>query len=223
MNEDWRLLERHYYVAMAVPFAIDVVITLIVALNADIPGLPERNALTGTVLMLGLLHLAARRLFAPIAATLAAGAGIGPAERALTQLPLRSAVSAGLLYAGTMATRILPPLLFDGATLFGRVGPEAMPTWLDAGMTVLVSAGFMFVVVYFVVSDYLERLCARVFAATGANLSLFYGRFGTKLGSALVFAALAPVLLVAKDVVSYDGERLEQALMLDISVSLVGI
>jgi class 3 adenylate cyclase len=173
--------------------------------------------------MLGVLHLQARRLFAPIAAALAAGKGIGPAERALTQLPLRSAAAAGLLYAATMSARILPPLLLDGATLFGQVPPETRPTPLDAGMTVLVSAGFMFVVVYFVVSDYLERLCARIFAATGANLSLFYGRFGTKLGFALVFAALAPVLLVAKDVVSYDGARLEQALMLDISVSLFGI
>jgi class 3 adenylate cyclase len=219
----WTNVERQYYAIMAVPFLLDAAIALVITIVADIPGLHERNLATGLVLLLAGLHIAARRLYAPIGANLRHGGGMALMERALTQLPLRSAIAAGALYLVAVALRLLPPLLFDGMALFENVPPEQRLSALDAAMTILVSGGFMFVVVYFLASDYLERLCALVFARTGENLGLFFGRFGLKLGYALVFAALAPLALVAADLASYTGERLVGEIYIDLSASLFGL
>jgi class 3 adenylate cyclase len=214
---------RRYYATMAVPFAIDVAITSIIETMIDVDGLLVRNLATGALLLLAALHVEARRLYRPVAAALASGGGMAAMEKTLTQLPLHSARAAGTLYLVVLALRLFPQLLFDGAALFGPVEAGDRLTWLDAILTTLVSGGFMFVVVYFLVSDFLERFCAHLFAATGANLGLFYGRFGTKLGVALLFASLAPMALVAADVVSYTGERLQSEIAVDLSVSAFGL
>jgi len=219
----WKHVERRYYAIMAVPFLLDAAIALVITLVADIPGLHERNLATGLVLLLAGLHVAARRLYAPIGENLRRGGGMALMERALTQLPLRSAIAAGTLYLVAVVLRLVPPLLFDGAALFEDVPFEQRLGALDAAMTILVSGGFMFVVVYFLASDYLERLCARIFEETGENLGLFFGRFGLKLGYALVFAALAPLALVATDLASYSGDRLAAEIYIDLSTSLFGV
>ena len=223
MNEEFRILERQYYMTMAIPFVIDMAITAIVVANIAYPGILERNLLTGGVLLLAGLHLYARWRYAPIAAALADGVDMKRMERALTQLPLHSAKWAGSAYLVVMALRLLPPLLFDGRSLLGTPAGALVPTWLDVILTIAVSGGFMFVATYFIASDFLERLCARIFAASGANLGLFFGRFATKIGIALVFSSVAPMVLVAGDLASYSGERLVDEIMVDLSVSVFGL
>lgn len=223
MNEEFRILQRQYYLMMAVPFVIDMVITAIVLANVADADILERNLLTGGVLLLGGLHLYARWRYAPIAAALTGGVDMKRMERALTQLPLHSAKWAGAAYLVVMALRLLPPLLFDGRSLLGTYAGSAVPTWLDVILTIAVSGGFMFVATYFIASDFLERLCARIFAASGANLGLFFGRFATKIGVALVFSSVAPMVLVAGDLASYSGERLASEIRVDLSVSVFGL
>jgi hypothetical protein len=184
MNEEFRILQRQYYLTMTVPFVIDMVITAIVVANIAYPGILERNLLTGGVLLLAGLHLYARWRYAPIAAALTGGVDMKRMEKALTQLPLHSAKWAGSAYIAAMSLRLLPPLIFDGGSLFGTIDNALTTTWLDAILTIAVSGGFMFVATYFIASDFLERLCARIFAASGANLGLFFGRFATKIGVA---------------------------------------
>ncbi|MBI3505360.1 MAG: adenylate/guanylate cyclase domain-containing protein [Proteobacteria bacterium] len=220
---DWPALARRYYLTMAIPFAIDGVITLIVASIVDYGGIIPRNLLTSGIFLLAGLHLAARWRYAPIAASLAAGIDMKRMEASLTQLPLHSAMYAGGAYLVVVASRMFPPLLFGVAIPFGRLDATLLPTWLDAVLTTAVSGGFMFVVIYFRVSDFLEALCTRVFEANGANLGLFYGRFGLKIGVAMVFSALAPLLLIAGDVASYSGDRLVSEIGVDIAVSLYGL
>jgi hypothetical protein len=91
MNEEFRILQRQYYLTMAAPFVIDMVITAIVVANVANADILERNLLTGGVLLLAGLHLYARRRYAPIAAALTGGVDMKRMERALTQLPLHSA------------------------------------------------------------------------------------------------------------------------------------
>jgi class 3 adenylate cyclase len=223
MNEEFRILQRQYYLTMAAPFVIDMVITAIVVANVANADILERNLLTGGVLLLAGLHLYARRRYAPIAAALTGGVDMKRMERALTQLPLHSAKWAGTAYLAVMSLRLLPPLLFDGWSPFGEVDGTRTPTWLDASLTIAVSGGFMFVAIYFVASDFLERLCARIFAASGANLGLFFGRFASKLGVALAFSSVAPMVLIAGDLASYSGERLTDEITVDLSVSVFGL
>ncbi len=220
---EWKALERRYRLTMAIPFVLDWSITLIILAIIDYPGIFERNLLTSVGVLLVGLQLLARRNFRPIAQVLAEGADVKRMEVALTQLPLVSALCAGGAYLLTIGLRIVPPLLFDGRALLGHVDPANMPTWLDALLTTAVSGGFMFVVIYFRVSDFLERLCMRVFAATGANLGLFYGSFGLKIGVAMAFAAVAPLVLIAGDLASYTGTRMMNEIVIDLSVSVYGL
>jgi class 3 adenylate cyclase len=138
-------------------------------------------------------------------------------------LPLRSATAAGIAYLAIVLMRYLPTMLFGSTLLFGPVYAGLVPTWIDAALTTLVSGSFMFVTVYFIISDFLERLCARIFEATGDNLNLFWGRFDLKFGVALLFSSLAPLLLVSGDVISYSGERLVREIATDLAASIFGL
>lgn len=215
-------IEWRYYLAMAVPFGIDQVISAIFTWILILPELFLRNlAMSGVVLLLG-GHLAARGLFAPIRRFLRTGADFTAIERTLTQLPLRSARWMTLLYLPLLMFRLMLPLVF-GIEAGGAELARVPPTWTDAVVTVLVMTVFGFVVVYFLVSGYLERLCAFLFARHGVNLDLFFGRFALKIVVALLFSAVAPPALIAAEIVSYSGERLMQEVAIDLIASAFGI
>ena len=218
-----RWMERRYYIAMAVPFLLDVVITVTFSTILGLPQLMLQNLATGIAALLIALHIGARLLFRPIHKYLAGEGEFAAIERRLTQLPLRSASLAAYCYLPILLWRIMAPLLLD-LGFPGLILPSVpRPTWTDAILTLLVSNVFIFVVVYFLVSGYLERLCAFIFEQRGVNLGLFFGSFQRKMGVALGFVAIAPLGLVAADVASYSGERLMQEVAVDFGTSVFGL
>jgi len=218
-----RSIERRYYLAMAAPFAIDVVVSGIFTAILMLPWLFLNNLISGGLFLLLGIHLGARRLFRPIRRYLATPADFRAIERPLTQLPLRSATLASWLYLPILLFRIVGPPLVDMG-MPGLLFPEIRrPTWLDAGLTVAVQLMFIFVVVYFLVSGYLERLCTFLFERHDVNLGLFFGSFRLKMGVALGFVSLAPLVIVAGDIASYEGERLLREVAVDFGASAFGL
>lgn len=213
MPAERRAIERRYYAAMAMPFMIDVVIS---AIFTGILGLPElflRNLVTsGLVLGLG-VHVGARLLYRPVHRFLLDGQDFAGIERRLTQLPLRSATLVMWCYLPMLGFRLFAPLVLGAATM-----GVPLPTWTDSLVTLVVQLLFGFVFTYFLISGYLERLCHFLFEAHGVNLSLFFGRFSFKVAIALIFVSLAPLALIAGEIVSYDGDRL----MREVAVDLIG-
>ena len=101
-------MERRYYAAMAMPLAIDVVIS---GIFTGIHGLPElflRNCLVGGLVLGAAVHLGARYLFRPIHEFLRTGEDFAGIERRLTQLPIRSANLVMWLYLPLLVTRLFP-------------------------------------------------------------------------------------------------------------------
>ena len=218
-----RWMERRYYLAMAVPFALDVVITVTFATILWLPQLLLPNLLTGFAALLLAVHIGARMLFRPIRLYLDGQAEFAAIERRLTQLPLRSATLVAYCYLPILLWRIVAPLVFAiwlPGLVFSGV-PRS--TWTDAIATLIVSNVFIFVVVYFIVSGYLERLCVFMFERRGMNLGLFFGSFQRKMGVALGFMSVAPLALVAADVASYTGERLLREVAVDFATSAFGL
>ncbi len=209
-----RGIERQYYAAMAMPFLMDVIVA---ATFSAIVGLMDlflvNLALSALVLGIG-VQGPARHLFRPVRRFLAGEAEFASIERTLTQLPIRSAVVVMWAYMPILLFRMIGPLVF-GYTLSGA--PTA--TWTDAILTVVVQLLFAFVFVYFLVSGYLERLCHFLFIDRGVNLGLFFGRFSLKIAVALVFTALAPLVLIAGEIFSYDGERLAREVAIDLTIA----
>ena len=218
-----RAIERRYYLAMAAPFVLDVAVSAIFCAILELPDAFLRNLVTALPLQLVGGQVAARLLFLPIKRFLAGGRDFATIERRLTQLPLRSASVSFWLYLPVMAFRLFTPLIVswlgDAAALEG----VPVPTLLDACVTLVVQVLFIFVVVYFLVSAYLDRLCQLLFRRHGVNLSLFFGRFALKTGVALVFSAVAPLALIAGDIMSYDGDRMLREVAVDLVASVFGL
>lgn len=211
-------IEWRYYLAMCAPFGIDTVVSAIFTGIHGLPGLFVRNlVIDGVVLLVG-MHLIARGLFRPIHRFLAGEVAFPTIERRLTQLPLLSAVAAVAIYTPIILFRTVIPLIFD----FEDAGLPA-PTWVDALATLVVQTAFMFVVMYFLVSGYLEQLCNSLFQLHGVNLGLFFGRFFTKLVVAFVFGSAGPVFLVAAEIWSYQGDRLMREVAVDLVASCFGL
>jgi class 3 adenylate cyclase len=212
-------VEWRYYQAMAAPFVIDVVIS---GIFTWILGLPEvflnNLVIAGVVLLLG-AHIGARRLFLPIRRFLRSGEDFAAIERPLTQLPLRSASLVMWLYLPILTLRLVLPLVLDAVVIPG----VPLPTWTDGFVTLTIQTLFIFVVVYFLISGYLERLCHFLFERRGVNLGLFFGRFARKIAVALVFTAVAPLVLVAGDLYSYTDERLVREIAIDLIASAFGL
>ena len=213
-----RAIERRYYAAMLMPFVVDVVISGIFTAVLNLPQLFLRNMLVGG-LVLGLgVHVGARVLFRPVREFLRTGHDFPGIEQRLTQLPLRSANLVMWIYLPLLAIRLFPVLFFGP----GMTGVP-MPTWTDSITTLLVQTLFGFVFTYFLISGYLERLCHFLFEAYGVNLNLFYGRFTRKIIVALVFTALAPLAVIAGEIVSYKDERLMQEVAIDLFASVFAL
>jgi len=211
-------IEWRYYLAMAVPFVIDLVVSVIYCWVNRLPQLLPVNVITDLVVLLAGGHVGARYLFLPIRRYLQSGRDFAGIERPLTQLPLRSAMWIMWLYLPLLLYRVVVPMLFDIAP-----ADVPQPTWLDAGLTVIVQTIFIFVVVYFLTSDYLERLCHFLFDRHGVNLGLFFGRFALKVGVALGFSAVAPLALIAGEIFSYSGDRLIREVAVDLLASAFGL
>lgn len=200
-----------YYAAMSLIFMVDTAISFIFCWMHDAFRLFALNLAVDVVVMLGINLLGARYIFAPVRAFIASGENFAGIERTLTQLPLRSAYWVAILFMVIMSERLLLPRML-GAT----ASEVPLSTWADTGATIVVQTLLGFVLTYFVVSGYLERLCYFLFRRHGVNLSLFFGSFSLKIGVALGFIALAPLVLIAVEMLSYSGDRLVQEILVDL-------
>lgn len=207
-------IERRYYAAMAMPFVMDVIVAATFTLILGLPQLFLINLGIAFVVLLVGVRGPARYLFAPVRRFLAGESDFASIERTLTQLPIRSATVVMWAYLPILLYRMIAPLVFD----FPMAGAPR-PTWTDAILTVLVQLLFSFVFVYFLVSGYLERLCHFLFERHGVNLGLFFGNFSRKIAVAMVFTAIAPLVLIAGELLSYTGDRLVSEVAIDLTVA----
>ncbi len=206
-----------YYLAMSVPFAIDV-ITLIVygLLHRELDLLPVNVAISAASLLLG-VGIGAWFLIRPIGRFIAGEISFADVENALTNLPRRSALLMAIFYVPTLAVRMLSRRL--GIDLDAM---QEYPNWPDLVASLVVGTGFNILLVFFVVSAYLDQLCEHLFQTRNVNLGVFHGRFRRKVAVALLFVAFSGVILLSADIASYSGERLVREATMDVVATVVG-
>lgn len=210
-------IKRRYYLLMASPFVIDVGMSLIFVIATDAWPLLARN-IAGSFIafVLGTLLLARSR-FRPISRFLDTGEDYEGVQRALTQLPLRSAMVVGLLALILETIRLAVP-----AHILLEELPIERPTLLDTIAVIFELSLFYFIFTYFVISDYLARLNTYIFERWNVTLGLYFGRFSVKLGVALLVASVGPLVLILVDVLSYTGDRVRQEILVDAASALFG-
>ncbi len=210
-------LRRRYYYLIAAAFLVDMAIAGIFMALSDVWYLAPRIVLSSFLVLVVVNVLIARWQFAPIARFLETGQDFAGIERRMTQLPLHSARNVAILAFLLLGFRLGLQAVFGDGEAVGT------PTVLDAIMTVVVEAVFFFVLVYFVISDYLAGLGRFIFERYGQNLSLYFGRFSTKLAVALLVASLLPILQILVDIYSYEGDRARAEVLVDASAALFGL
>ncbi|MFI4998529.1 MAG: adenylate/guanylate cyclase domain-containing protein [Reyranellales bacterium] len=206
-----------YYLAMSVPFQIDVATSAVyAAINAHPLTLIPMSVVSAAFLVVG-VGLGAYLLIRPIERFLAGEVAFADVEQGLARLPWRSALLVALLYAPMLALRLLSARI--GITFGATIEVAA---WIDTVATFLVVTSFNVVLTYFVVSAYLDQLCEHLFEVKAVNLSTFPGTFRRKVGVAVLFVSFAAMTLLVGDIASYDGDRLVREATVDVTASVVG-
>jgi class 3 adenylate cyclase len=211
------LRRRYLWMAVSIYF-VDLAITLIFAATTGSWANFWRSEGIGLLLMLGANWLIARRLFEPIRRFLVGEMPFDDVQRRLTQLPLLTARYVGLLAVVVIA--------FRGSTPWWADLPNAeaiRPTIADFIAVNVVLPVFYFTYTYFVVSDYLARLCSFIFERYGRNLGLFFGSYTLKLIVALLVISVAPLAAIVVDLFSYNGERLQAEILVDVASAVMGV
>jgi len=208
---------RYLWMATSI-FFLDLGITVIfLAANDAWANLWTSDAI-GVVLLLGVNWLIARRLFEPIRRFLASEVPFEDVQRRLTQLPLRTAQwVAALAFVVTAVRNSMPWWAF--------FLPVALPIpgIADFVTVCIVLTVFYFTFTYFVVSDYLANLCGFIFDHYGRNLELFFGSYTLKLLVALLVTSIAPLTAILVDLFSYDGEHLQNEILVDVASAVLGL
>lgn len=206
-----------YYLAMAVPFAIDVITLVVYAvLHRAFVLLPLNVAISAAFLLVG-VGAAAHFLIRPISRFIAGEISFADIEGALTSLPRRSALVMTICYVPMLGLRMLP-------RHFG-IDVDAMqevPNWPDLVASLVVGTGFNVLLIFFVVSAYLDQLCEHLFRTRNVNLHVFHGRFRRKVSVALLYMAFAGVVLLSADIASYSGPRLVREATMDVVATVLG-
>jgi class 3 adenylate cyclase len=207
-----------YYLAMAVPFAIDVATSAVYAvINGQPLVLLPMAAVSAAFLVAG-VGIGAWLLFRPVQRFMAGELAFSAIEHRLATLPRSSAVLVACLYAPMLALRLLSPRL--GVTFGATI---EIATWADTAASFFVVTAFNVVLTYFVVSAYLDRLCGYFFLTHGVNLGTFPGAFRYKIGVAILFVSFAAMILLAADIASYSGERLVREATMDVTAAVAGV
>lgn len=211
---------RRRYLLMTVSAAgVDIAFNLtFVALQGAWAYAP-RSVGISLVLLLGVNWFVATRLFAPIQRYLDGTATFEQAQRRLTQLPLRTAQVVGVL-------SLLVTLLRLGSTYF--LTDPAMtgvprPSLAQVITLSVVLPVFFFTYAYFVISDYLTRLCAFIFRHDGRNLTLYFGSYTAKLIVALLVVSIAPLASIIVALYSYEGDRLKVEVTTVVGITLIAV
>ncbi len=206
-----------YYLAMGVPFVIDLITLVVYALmHQEFALLPLNVAVSAAFLLAG-VGIGAHFLIRPIGRFIAGEISFADIEEAMTSLPRRSALVMALCYVPMVALRMLP-------RHFG-IDIDAMqedPNWPDLVASFVVGTAFNVLLIFFVVSAYLDQLCEHLFRNRNVNLHVFHGRFGRKVSVALLFMAFAGVILLSADIASYSGGRLVREATMDVVATIVG-
>ena len=208
---------RYLWMATSV-FFLDLAITVVfMALSGSWLN-AWRSVTIGIALLLVVNWLVARWLFTPIRRYLAGEIPFEAIQRRLTQLPLLSARTTGILALLVWAFRLSVPwwVDYDGTAL-------PTPTIADFVVALIVLSVFYFTFAYFVVSDYLAQLCDFIFRHYGENLSLFFGSFMVKLLVALIVISIGPLAAILTELYSYEGERLQFEILVDIATAVMGV
>jgi class 3 adenylate cyclase len=208
---------RRYYLAMAAPFAVDLVTLLVYASINLAPEVLVPSATVSAAFLLVGTGLCAYFLIRPVARFTAGEVPFSQIERRLSCLPRDSAIVVGIFSAPMLGLRLLSHRLdiTFGATL-------DVVEWNDVVASFVVGTAFNVVLTFFVVSAYLDRLCEYLFATHGVNIGVFRGRFRRKVGIALIFVSFAGVILLVGDIASYSGARLIREATVDVTAAVMG-
>ncbi len=212
-----RTIVRRYYLAMSVPFLIDLVTSAVYVAIENDPFALLPMATVSAGFLLGGVGLGAYLLIRPVQRFLAGEIGFGEIEQRLASLPRHSALVVACLYAPMMALRLLSPRI--GVTFGATIEVAA---WIDTITTFFVVTSFNVVLTFFVVSAYLDQLCEHLFQYKKVNIGTFHGAFRRKVGVAVLFVSFAAIALLAGDIASYDGARLLREATVDVTASFVG-
>ena len=213
------LRRRYLWTAVSI-FLLDVGVSVIFRIvNGDWEKI-WWSVVPSALLLLGANWLVARRLFEPIHRFLKGEAAFEDIERRLTQLPLLTGrwvvIFSVVLYAYRNSLSWWLP------TPEGSIGLQGQ-TVADYIAVCLLVPIYYFTYTYFRVSDYLASLCTFVFERTGHNLTLYFGRYATKLIVALLVVSIVPLATIIVDLFSYTGARQQAEIVVDAAASVVGL
>lgn len=211
---------RRRYLLMAISCAaVDLVFTLIFIMLTDGWSLAPRSLGAGLLLLGGVNYFLASRLFAPILSFLEGRTSFEDTQRRITQLPLLTAQNVLVLTAVVTVFRLGSSyFLNDPATSHVPV-----PTLSDTLTLCIILPVFYFTYIYFVISDYLGRLCGFIFRHYGRTLGLFFGSYTIKLIVALLVISILPMAAIVVDLFSYSGDRLRAEISNDVAVALMAV
>lgn len=207
---------RYLWMATSV-FFLDLAITVIFMAATGTWLNAWRSAGIGVVLLLGVNWLVVRHLFEPVRRYLEGSILFEDIQRRLTQLPLLTAQTTGILTFAVWIFRLSVPFWADSSADIPK------PTIGDFVATMAVLTIFYFSFTYFVVSDYLASLCTFIFRHYGRNLGLFFGRYTIKLLVALLVISIGPLAAILADLFSYEADRLQVEILIDIASAAMGV
>jgi len=212
---------RRRYLGMAVSICVlDIAISVIFRLVNGGWQTLWISVVPSVALLLGANWWLAHRLFEPIDRFLKGEIAFEAIERRLTQLPLLTAqwvaIFAFVLY------------VWRNSLSWWMPGPPAAvglqgQTIADFIAVCLLLPVYYFTYTYFVISDYLANLCTFIFERTGRNLTLYFGRYATKLIVALLVVSIVPLAAIIVDLFSYTGERQQSEILVDAASSVIGL
>lgn len=211
---------RRRYLLMTVSAAgVDIAFNLVfVALQGAWIFAP-RSVGISLVLLLGVNYLVAIRLFAPIQRYLDGQSTFEQAQRRITQLPLRTARVVAVLELLVTLSRLGSTYFLTDSAMTGVPRPSlAQVITLSVVLPV-----FFFTYTYFVISDYLARLCTFIFRHDGRNLALYFGSYTAKLVVALVVISIAPLASIIVALFSFEGDRLKVEVTTVVGIALIGV
>ncbi|MDP1752253.1 MAG: adenylate/guanylate cyclase domain-containing protein [Reyranella sp.] len=211
-----RLVHR-YFLAMSVPFLIDLVSLAVYAALNDAPQVLLPSIIVSAIFLVAGVGTGAWYLIRPVMGFVQGRIAYADIEHRLCNLPHHSALVVGLFYLPMIGLRLLSHRLdfTFGATL-QKAG------WPDIVANLTVGTGFNVVLTFFIVSAYLDRLCGFLFMTRGVNIGAFRGRFRRKVALALLFVSFSTMILIAADILSYEGARLVREATVDITTSASG-
>lgn len=207
---------RYLWMATSV-FFLDLAITLVFTTSSGAWDNAWRSIGSGVALLLVVNWLFDRQLFEPIRHYLEGRIPFEDIQRRLTQLPLLSALATGIFAFALWAFRFSVPYWAESSSVLQK------PTIGDFVVGLGVLTIFYFTYTYFVVSDYLAGLCTFIFDHYGRNLGLFFGSYAQKLMVALVVISIGPLAAILADLFSYEAERLQSEILIDIASAVMGV